>query len=56
MTKEQKDILIAGTDMLINAISNSVNTSEPDKKQEGRNYLKKVMDTVEVLGEIKTKD
>lgn len=56
MTNEQKEILIAGTDMLINAISNSINSSEPGKKQEGRDYLKKVMEAAEVLIEIKTKD
>ena len=56
MTNEQKEILIAGTDMLINAISNTINSSEPKKKQEGRDYLKKIIGAADVLGEIKTKD
>lgn len=56
MTNKQKEILISATDILINAISNQINASKPEEKQESRNYLKEVMEATEVLMEIKTKD
>ena len=56
MTKEQKEILKMGNDLLISNISSTINSNTPDKKEEGRTYLKKVVKAGEALDKIKTSD
>lgn len=56
MTKEQLGILKMGNDLLIANIGQTINSSPEEKKQDGRDYLKKVIEAGEQLDKIKTTD
>jgi len=55
MTKEQIEILRAGADLLMNSVSSAI-LSQKEGRQEGRDYIKKIMDSIDELDKIKTKD
>ncbi len=56
MTKKQLGILKMGNDLLKSNICQTINNSEEDKKQSGRDYLKEVIDAGDQLDKIKTTD
>ena len=55
MTKEQIQILKSSADLLINHVSNAIN-SKAEGKEEGRIYMKKIIEVIDELDKIKVKD
>ncbi len=56
MTKEQKEILKTGNDILIANIGASISSNPADKKAEGRKLLKEAIAAGDSLDKIKTSD
>ena len=55
MKKEDILILKSGADLLINSVSQSIN-SKADGREEGRKYIKKILDAIDELDKIKVKE
>jgi len=55
MTKEQKEILKAAADLLVQTVSQQVNSNQENKEQ-GREYLKMVIAASEELDLIEVKE
>ena len=55
MTKEQKEILKVAADLLVQTVSQQAN-SNPENKEQGREYLKRVIAASEELDFIEVKE